>query len=227
MAQLRIVGRPYSRIGTPAHTGPYARLRSSDTVRIAEAAEAWRLVNVEKLSIRQAADVLGMSVTTTWRRERWYGDWTLGPDMYGLPYGPYPHQRGTRACPNGRPVILPHDARDVFRQLLDDGVPAYVIAVSWRTVPKCIRDLADKYMAEVRERLDEASRARLDQLLRDYATKAKASGRPKPSPPPAPKLRVDASPETLARLRELARLIREAKDHADEREASTDDHGGK
>lgn len=55
-------------------------------------------------SIRQAAADLGLSPTTAWRRYWFLMDWTL-PGYYGKPSGPIPPQRGTRACPNGRPYL--------------------------------------------------------------------------------------------------------------------------
>lgn len=61
-------------------------------------------------SIRAAAAQLGMSLTTAWRRYWWFKDWTL-PTHYGRPHGPIPPQRGTAACPNGRPWLPTLDGR--------------------------------------------------------------------------------------------------------------------
>lgn len=163
---VQIRDRPRSRIGTPAHTGPYARLRSNDARRIPQAAAAWDLIERRGLTVRAAAAILGLSTTTTWRRARWYADWTLGPAMYGLPYGPPPHQRGTRAVPRGRPIILPLDAPDVYRQLRAAGLTPETIAADRRTVPECVRDLAhwemmrERLSPDVLERL-ESERARI------------------------------------------------------------------
>jgi hypothetical protein len=161
IGEIGLSGHPRSVIGTPAWRGPYSRLRCNEAARIEQAAAAWELVEVEGLSVRAAADALGLSVTTTWRRARWYADWTLGPMVYGLPWGPKPHQRGTRAVPRGRPVILPLDAPEVFRDLLASGASAETIAASWRTVPVCIRDIAISHM--IREGLDEDGRAWFDE----------------------------------------------------------------
>jgi hypothetical protein len=163
--EIRLSGRPKSVIGTPAFRGPYSRLRCNEAVRIEQAAAAWELIEAEGMSVRAAADALGLSVTTTWRRARWYGDWTLNL-FYGLPLGPKPHQRGTRAVPRGRPVILPLDAHSIFRELLDAGVSAETIAASWRTVPACVRDIATAHM--IRENLDEDGRAWFDEQAEKY-----------------------------------------------------------
>jgi hypothetical protein len=53
-------------------------------------------------SIRKAAAELGMSPSTAWRRWWFYIDFTL-PERYGVKRGRIPPQRGTRACPRGRP----------------------------------------------------------------------------------------------------------------------------
>jgi hypothetical protein len=55
-------------------------------------------------SISSAARALGVSTTTAWRRYWFLADWTL-PHYYGRPSGPIPPQRGTRACPHGRPYL--------------------------------------------------------------------------------------------------------------------------
>jgi hypothetical protein len=156
---IRISGHPKSVIGTPAWTGPYSRLRSNEFVRQQQAYRAWRLTELGGMSIRDAAETLGMSVTTTWRRARWFADYTLN-SFYGLPNGPVPHQRGTRACPRGRPIILPLDARDVLDGLLADGCTLADVIAAERTVPTCIRDVA--YSRMLWERLDDDARAWLD-----------------------------------------------------------------
>lgn len=168
------LAQPYSPIGTPAYTGPYNRLRTVLTPRrITEARQAWELIDVRGLSVRQAANALGLSVTTTWRRARWYWDWQLGPVMYGLPLGPPPRQRGTRAVPNGRPCILPLDAHSVLTQLLDAGYTLADIADSHRTVPACIRDMA--YSRMLYERADDKTRAFIDAERERFARKRSAA----------------------------------------------------
>jgi hypothetical protein len=159
--ELHITGHPKSVIGTPAYTGPYSRLRGDHPLWVEQGRRAWEMTIVGPYSVREAAAALGMSTTTTWRRAWWFHDWLVLPRLYGLEPGPVPHQRGTRAVPNGRPISLPMDAHSVFRQLLDAGVTVETIAASWRTIPVCIRNLAIGRM--VRERLDEGGRAWLDE----------------------------------------------------------------
>jgi hypothetical protein len=55
-----------------------------------------------------------MSVTTCWRRYWFWMDWTL-PLLYGKRISTIPPQRGTRACPAGRPWIKAVD-EDRFPQ---------------------------------------------------------------------------------------------------------------
>lgn len=136
------LARPKSAIGTPASTGPYTRLRLDPVKQYTEARAAYELIELRGVSVRQAAEALGMSPTTAWRRARWYWDWAIGPTVYGLPHGPPPQQRGTRACPRGRPVILPMDSRWVIDQLLAAGHTLADIAASKRTIPACVRQLA-------------------------------------------------------------------------------------
>jgi len=83
--------------------GPYPHLRLSVAVKFNQGYAVVDLVLAGN-SIRSAAKILGMSPTTAWRRYWWIMDWTL-PDMYGRPRGPYPPQRGTRACPRGVPYL--------------------------------------------------------------------------------------------------------------------------
>ena len=135
------LARPKSVIGTPASSGPYARLRVNDVIRFREAERAWFLVHGAGMSIRTAASALGLSVTTTWRRERWFNDVTLNAH-YGFPAGPPPQQRGTRAVPRGRPIVLPMDSADVIRDLRASGYSLADIAISAHTIPACVRRLA-------------------------------------------------------------------------------------
>lgn len=148
MPEVRLAGHPYMRIGTPAHTGPYSRLRGNYLVWLEQGAAAWPLIVGGRGSVRQAAQLLGLSPTTAWRRAWWFHDWIVLPGYYGLERGPVPHQRGTRAVPNGRPVLA-HDAREIFRELLDSGYCLADIIGSRRVVPKNIRDLAVEQLAEL------------------------------------------------------------------------------
>jgi hypothetical protein len=80
-------------------------------VKAAEGQAVVRLVLGDGLSIRAAAQALGMSPTTAWRRYWWVMDWTL-PGFRGYQSGPLPPQRGTRACPRGRPWLPTLDGPD-------------------------------------------------------------------------------------------------------------------
>lgn len=133
--------RPRSSIGTIASAGPYSRLRLDIVRRYEESFDAWSLIFGGGMSVRKAAAALGMSPTTAWRRAHWFNDQDLNR-MYGFPDGPIPQQRGTRAVPRGRPIVLPFDAADVIRELLRQGHSLEDIAASKRTVPACVRDLA-------------------------------------------------------------------------------------
>lgn len=87
----------------PRRGGPVPYLRLDLGVKVTEGLAVAEKV-AEGASIRQAAADLGMSPTTAWRRLWWFRDWAL-PGYYGRPRGPIPPQRGTRACPNGRPYL--------------------------------------------------------------------------------------------------------------------------
>ncbi|MEX5711973.1 hypothetical protein AB1484_27670 [Parafrankia sp. FMc6] len=82
---------------------PHLLRQTPPHVKLDEGLAVLRLVAAGS-SIRGAASTLGLSVTTAWRRYWWVLDWTL-PDSEGLPRGPFPPQRGTRACPSGRPYL--------------------------------------------------------------------------------------------------------------------------
>lgn len=87
----------------PAQGGPYPHLRLPLHVKVDEGMAVFRIVSAGG-SISSAARMLGMSTTTAWRRYWFVMDWTL-PGTYGRSAGPIPPQRGTRACPNGRPYL--------------------------------------------------------------------------------------------------------------------------
>lgn len=135
------LARPRSSIGTIASTGPYTKLRLDIVRRYSEGYNAWSLIILGGTPVRAAARILGLSPTTAWRRAHWYGDQNLNR-MYGYPDGPIPQQRGTRAVPRGRPIVLPHDAGYVIDVLLADGYTLEDIAASTRTIPACVRRIA-------------------------------------------------------------------------------------
>lgn len=98
----------------PRRGGPYPRLRLDLAVKVEQGHAVVRLI-LAGHSIRQAAAALGLSVTTAWRRYWFVMDWTL-PQHYGRPPGPIPPQRGTRACPRGRPFLPTLDASERARR---------------------------------------------------------------------------------------------------------------
>ncbi|MGH4010663.1 MAG: hypothetical protein ACRDTH_21295 [Pseudonocardiaceae bacterium] len=83
--------------------GPSPYVRLDLVVKVDQGAEAHRLHSAG-FTFAEIADQLGVSVTTAWRRCRWFEDWTR-PAESGLPIRRIPPQRGTRACPRGRPCI--------------------------------------------------------------------------------------------------------------------------
>jgi hypothetical protein len=146
--QLRLATRPKSRLGTPAHTGPYSRLRLDSWVKAEQGITMMELV-FSGHSFRTAAGILGLSLTTAWRRYWFALDWLNG-GAFGE--GPPPHQRGTRACPKGRPALLPRDSDEIYRELLAAGATNETIANSHSVLPNCIR--AHARWALICERLD-------------------------------------------------------------------------
>lgn len=94
----------------PARGGPYPRLRLDLAAKVSQGTAVVRLV-LAGHSISSAAALLGLSVTTAWRRYWFVMDWTL-PQSYGRPRGPIPPQRGTKACPRGRPYLPTLDERE-------------------------------------------------------------------------------------------------------------------
>lgn len=92
----------------PKRGGPYPYLRLDIAVKWTQGADVVQLVAINGLSFRQAAGRLGLSTTTAWRRYWWWMDSTL-PAHWGYTNGPIPPQRGTRACPRGRPYLPTYD----------------------------------------------------------------------------------------------------------------------
>lgn len=84
--------------------GPYPRLRLDLVIKATQGQEVVQLVLGEGRTFRQAGAALGISTTTAWRRYWFALDWTL-PGYYGVKARRLPPQRGTRACPRGRPWI--------------------------------------------------------------------------------------------------------------------------
>lgn len=83
--------------------GPTPYVTLDLAVKVHQGAEAHRLHNAG-LTFAEVADRMGMPLTTVWRRCRWFEDWSR-PAESGLPIRRIPPQRGTRACPRGRPCI--------------------------------------------------------------------------------------------------------------------------
>lgn len=80
---------------------PYLRVDSG--IKVEQGLAVWEAI-ANGATYRQAAAAAGMSTTTAWRRCWFVRDWTL-PAVYGRPPGPIPPQRGTAACPRGRPYL--------------------------------------------------------------------------------------------------------------------------
>lgn len=96
---------PSTLVGGPRRGGPYPRLRLDAGVKAEQGLAVAELVIGKGLSFRQAANRLGLSLTTAWRRYWWFMDSTL-PSRWGVKgRRRLPPQRGTRACPRGRPFI--------------------------------------------------------------------------------------------------------------------------
>lgn len=89
---------------------PHLRRQVPDSIKIDQGRRMYELVLGRGLSVRAAAASLGLSPTTGWRRFWLFSDWLMLPRTYGRPVGPYPGQRGTRACPSGRPFLPTLDA---------------------------------------------------------------------------------------------------------------------
>lgn len=84
--------------------GPIPYLRVPAVTKMDQGFAVVELVLGHGHSFRSAAAALGMSATTAWRRYWWFMDWML-PSRYGRRDGPLPPQRGTAACPRGRPYL--------------------------------------------------------------------------------------------------------------------------
>jgi hypothetical protein len=173
MAEVTLTDHPYMRIGTPAHTGPYSRLRGNYLQWLEQGAAAWPLIVMGRGSVRQAARMLGLSPTTAWRRAWWFHDYVVLNQWAGLEPGPVPHQRGTRAVPHGRPACLPRDSEDVLRDIRAAGYTFGDIIGSHRTVPKCVRDLAAARLAEFRDVLGAVDDDTRQRLLDRYPPRAR------------------------------------------------------
>jgi hypothetical protein len=171
--EVTLTGHPYMRIGTPAHTGPYSRLRGNYAMWLEQGAAAWPLIVGGQGSVRQAAKLLGVSPTTAWRRAWWFHDWLVLPRWYGLEPGPVPHQRGTRAVPRGRPIAV-YDTAEVVRDIRAAGYTFGDIIDSHRAVPKHIRDYAATQLAEFRTLLVELDDEQRTEILDRYPLRARA-----------------------------------------------------
>ncbi|MEU8031941.1 hypothetical protein AB0C13_25395 [Streptomyces sp. NPDC049099] len=82
--------------------GPYPHLRLDFGTKVTQGVAVVQLVLGQGHSFREAAAVLDMSLTTAWRRY-WFALDLGTPQRHGRKPGPIPPQRGTRACPRGRP----------------------------------------------------------------------------------------------------------------------------
>lgn len=90
--------------------GPYPRLRLDLSVKVEQGSQVLELTR-GGASFAAAGAALGLSATTAWRRWWFIQDWTL-PWFYGHNGATeIPPQRGTRACPNGRPCLPALDHR--------------------------------------------------------------------------------------------------------------------
>lgn len=92
----------------PRRAGPSPYCRLDLSIKAAQGAAAIELVLGQGLTFREAAAAMGLSVSTCWRRYWWVMDWTL-PERWGVRAHRLPPQRGTRACPRGRPFIAELD----------------------------------------------------------------------------------------------------------------------
>jgi hypothetical protein len=93
---------------TTRRGGPYPHLRLDSAVKADQGFAVLQLVLGQGKTFSQAGTALGLSTTTAWRRYHWFLDWTL-PERWGREASRLPPQRGTRACPRGRPFIAELD----------------------------------------------------------------------------------------------------------------------
>lgn len=96
---------------------PHLRRQTPDHVKLSQGDAVIRAM-LRGLSLRAAAGALGLSTTTAWRRYWLVMDWTL-PAREGRPRGPIPPQRGTRACPSGRPWLPTLDTPPLRKPVVD------------------------------------------------------------------------------------------------------------
>lgn len=102
--------------------GPYPHLRLSLVTKTEQGLAVAELVLGQGFTFRQAGTQLGLTPTTAWRRYWWFMDWSL-PHRLGVRDGPVPPQRGTRACPRGRPYLPTVDGPGGPRHHLTKGNP--------------------------------------------------------------------------------------------------------
>ncbi len=101
--------------------GPTPYLRVDLIVKVEQGRQVTDLIRAGE-SFRGAAERLGLSTTTAWRRYWWLADWML-PILEGRPSGPIPPQRGTRALPNGRPCRPTRDHPELRRGSRRPAIP--------------------------------------------------------------------------------------------------------
>ena len=92
----------------PRRGGPYPHLRLDFGTKASQGLAVLDLVLGRGHTFRQAAAELGMSVSTCWRRF-WFVLDLNTPARHGCKPGPIPPQRGTKACPRGRPWLPTYD----------------------------------------------------------------------------------------------------------------------
>ncbi|WP_020117569.1 hypothetical protein [Streptomyces canus] len=95
---------------SPRRGGPTPYLRLDYTIKVDQGVAVMQLVLGDRLTFRQAATALDMSLSTAWRRFWFVVDCTT-PQRHGCKPGPLPPQRGTKACPRGRPWMPTYDGR--------------------------------------------------------------------------------------------------------------------
>ena len=92
--------------------GPYPRLRLRLDTKVEQGMQVFELRRAG-LTFAEAGARVGVSAATAWRRFWFIMDWTL-PGYYGHRGRiEIPPQRGTRACPRGRPCLPAIDHRPI------------------------------------------------------------------------------------------------------------------